>query len=72
MGFKAISEVVESGMTVDLDSVALDFEHAVDYTAPTDLHIRAVDLPSLEGIAPVVRLLYSRVSAWPTCTPPCG
>jgi indolepyruvate ferredoxin oxidoreductase len=45
VGFKAISEVVESGMTVDLDAVPLDFEHAVDYTAPTNLHIRSVDLP---------------------------
>lgn len=48
VGFKAISEVVESGMTVDLDSVPLDFEHPVDYQAPTHLHIRSVDLPSLE------------------------
>ncbi|OWQ90260.1 pyruvate ferredoxin oxidoreductase [Roseateles aquatilis] len=48
VGFKAISEVVESGMTVDLDAVPLDFELPVDHTPPTDLHIRAVDLPSLE------------------------
>ena len=48
VGFKAISEVVESGMTVDLDSVPLDFDHPVDYQAPTNLHIRSVDLPSLE------------------------
>ncbi|MFT7775374.1 indolepyruvate ferredoxin oxidoreductase family protein [Roseateles sp.] len=48
VGFKAISEVVESGMTVDLDAVPLDFEYTVDYTAPTNLHIRSVDLPSLE------------------------
>jgi indolepyruvate ferredoxin oxidoreductase len=48
VGFKAISEVVESGMTVDLDAIALNFDHPVDHTAPTDLHIRAVDLPSLE------------------------
>ncbi|WP_457320077.1 indolepyruvate ferredoxin oxidoreductase family protein [Roseateles sp. P5_E11] len=48
VGFKAISEVVESGMTVDLDAVALDFTQPVDYTAPTNLHIRSVDLPSLE------------------------
>ena len=48
VGFKAISEVVESGMTVDLDAVPLDFGLAVDYTAPVDLHIRTVDLPSLE------------------------
>ena len=48
VGFKAISEVVESGMTVDLDAVPLDFELPVDHTPPVDLHIRAVDLPSLE------------------------
>ncbi|WP_416758716.1 indolepyruvate ferredoxin oxidoreductase family protein [Roseateles sp. So40a] len=48
VGFKAISEVVESGMTVDLDAVPLDFEQPVDHTPPTNLHIRSVDLPSLE------------------------
>jgi indolepyruvate ferredoxin oxidoreductase len=48
VGFKAISEVVESGMTVDLDAVPLDFELPVDHQPPVDLHIRAVDLPSLE------------------------
>ncbi|MCV2360156.1 indolepyruvate ferredoxin oxidoreductase family protein [Paucibacter sp. TC2R-5] len=48
VGFKAISEVVESGMTVDLDGVPLDFELPVDHVPPVDLHIRAVDLPSLE------------------------
>ncbi len=48
VGFKAISEVVESGMTVDLDNIPMDFELPVDYQAPTDLHIRSVDLPSLE------------------------
>ncbi len=48
VGFKAISEVVESGMTVDLDAVPMDFELPVDHTPPTDLHIRQVDLPSLE------------------------
>ncbi|MDT8999781.1 indolepyruvate ferredoxin oxidoreductase family protein [Paucibacter sp. APW11] len=48
VGFKAISEVVESGMTVDLDSVPLDFELPVDHVPPTNLHIRSVDLPSLE------------------------
>ncbi|MFY7865502.1 MAG: pyruvate ferredoxin oxidoreductase, partial [Roseateles sp.] len=35
VGFKAISEVVESGMTVDLDSVPLDFELPVEYQPPT-------------------------------------
>ncbi|MCH7343225.1 indolepyruvate ferredoxin oxidoreductase family protein [Pelomonas sp. CA6] len=48
VGFKAISEVVESGMTVDLDHVPLDFEQPVDFKPPTNLHIRQVDLPSLE------------------------
>ena len=48
VGFKAISEVVESGMTVDLSSVPLDFEHPIDFQPPTNLHIRQVDLPSLE------------------------
>ncbi|MFX8063375.1 hypothetical protein ABTK67_18625, partial [Acinetobacter baumannii] len=41
-------EVVESGMTVDLDAVPLDFTQPVDYVSPTNLHIRAVDLPSLD------------------------
>jgi indolepyruvate ferredoxin oxidoreductase len=48
VGFKAISEVVESGMTVDLDAVPLDFTLPVDCTPAMDLHVRAVDLPSLE------------------------
>jgi indolepyruvate ferredoxin oxidoreductase len=47
VGFKAISEVVESGMTVDLDAVPLDFELPVDFAPPQLLHVRAVDLPSL-------------------------
>ncbi len=47
VGFKAISEVVESGMTVDLDAVPIDFELPVEPPA-SELHIRAVDLPSLE------------------------
>ena len=48
VGFKAISEVVESGMTVDLDSVPLDFALPIDHQPATNLHIRSVDLPSLE------------------------
>ncbi|RVT88772.1 indolepyruvate ferredoxin oxidoreductase family protein [Inhella crocodyli] len=48
VGFKAISEVVESGMTVDLDAVPLDFEHPIDFTPATNLHIRQTDLPSLD------------------------
>ncbi len=48
VGFKAISEVVESGMTVVLDQVTLDFEQPIDHQPPANLHIRAVDLPSLE------------------------
>ncbi|HYF60152.1 MAG TPA: indolepyruvate ferredoxin oxidoreductase family protein [Burkholderiaceae bacterium] len=50
VGFKAISEVVESGTTVDLDRVAHDFEDPVDFEPPPGvgpLHVRAVDLPSL-------------------------
>jgi indolepyruvate ferredoxin oxidoreductase len=47
VGFKAISEVVESAMTVDLDAVPLDFTRPVDFTPPQPLHVRAVDLPSL-------------------------
>ncbi|HEX7636889.1 MAG TPA: indolepyruvate ferredoxin oxidoreductase family protein, partial [Burkholderiaceae bacterium] len=47
VGFKAISEVVESGMTVDLDAVPIDFERPVAFTPSQDLHVRAVDLPSL-------------------------
>ena len=47
VGFKAISEVVESAMTVDLDAVPLDFSRPVDFTAPQPLHVRALDLPSL-------------------------
>ncbi|MBS0445068.1 MAG: indolepyruvate ferredoxin oxidoreductase family protein [Proteobacteria bacterium] len=48
VGFKAISEVVESGMTVDLDGVPYDFELPIDFKPGTDLHVRPVDLPSLE------------------------
>jgi indolepyruvate ferredoxin oxidoreductase len=48
VGFKAISEVVESGMTVDLDTVRHDFTAPADYTAPPGgLHYRWPDLPSL-------------------------
>jgi len=47
VGFKAISEVVEAGMTVDLDAVPLDFTLPVAFTPSQDLHVRAVDLPSL-------------------------
>jgi indolepyruvate ferredoxin oxidoreductase len=47
VGFKAISEVVESGMTVDLDAIPLEFTLPVDFTPSQDLHVRAVDLPSL-------------------------
>ncbi len=47
VGFKAISEVVESGMTVDLDAVPLGFTLPVDFAPAQSLHVRAVDLPSL-------------------------
>ncbi len=48
VGFKAISEVVESGMTVDLDAVPIDFDMPAPDTKTTPLHVRSVDLPSLE------------------------
>jgi indolepyruvate ferredoxin oxidoreductase len=47
VGFKAISEVVESGMTVDLDAVPLGFTLPVDFMPSQSLHVRTVDLPSL-------------------------
>jgi indolepyruvate ferredoxin oxidoreductase len=47
VGFKALSEVVESGMTVDLDAVPIDFTLPVDFKPTQDLHVRSVDLPSL-------------------------
>jgi indolepyruvate ferredoxin oxidoreductase len=47
VGFKAISEVVESGMTVDLDAVPLGFTLPVDFAPSQPLHVRSVDLPSL-------------------------
>ncbi len=49
VGFKAISEVVESAMTVDLD--ALDLNRTFDthdLPQPEQVHVRASDLPSLE------------------------
>jgi indolepyruvate ferredoxin oxidoreductase len=57
VGFKAISEVVESAMTVDLDALPLDFTAPIDFVSPlpaglqgplSGLHVKAVDLPSLE------------------------
>ena len=48
VGFKAISEVVESGMTVNLDLVRTTFQAPGDFTAPDGgLHYRWPDLPSL-------------------------
>jgi indolepyruvate ferredoxin oxidoreductase len=47
VGFKAISEVVESGMTVDLDAVPLGFAPPSGFTPAQNLHVRAIDLPSL-------------------------
>ncbi len=50
VGFKAISEVVESGMTVNLDAVPIDFALPVPpeaFTPSQNLHVRRVDLPSL-------------------------
>lgn len=48
VGFKAISEVVESGMTVDLDVVRTEFPPPTDFVPPAGgLHYRWPDLPSL-------------------------
>ena len=48
VGFKAISETVESGSTVDLDALATQWDAPVDFTPPADgLHNRWPDLPSL-------------------------
>ncbi len=48
VGFKAISEVVESAMTVDLDQVHTEFCPPTDHVAPDGgLHYRWPDLPSL-------------------------
>jgi len=52
VGFKAISETVESGATVNLDTLTLDWDPAraaQDFVAPAGgLHNRWPDLPSLE------------------------
>ncbi len=48
VGFKAISEVVESGMTVNLDEVPIDFDDPQPNAPGTALHVRTIDLPSLE------------------------
>ena len=52
VGFKAISETVESGATVNLDSLTLDWDPALaapGFVAPAGgLHNRWPDLPSLE------------------------
>ncbi|CAD5377806.1 Indolepyruvate ferredoxin oxidoreductase, alpha and beta subunits [Pseudomonas sp. OF001] len=49
VGFTALSEVVESGSTVDLDRIQTRFDAPVDYTPPTGgLHYRWPDLPSLQ------------------------
>jgi indolepyruvate ferredoxin oxidoreductase len=48
VGFKALSEVVESGMTVDLDQIRTEFPPPGDYVPPPGgLHYRWPDLPSL-------------------------
>ncbi|WP_244814662.1 indolepyruvate ferredoxin oxidoreductase family protein [Caballeronia sp. Lep1P3] len=48
VGFKAISETVESGSTVDLDALALDWQAPGDFAPPQGgLHNRWPDLPSL-------------------------
>ncbi len=48
VGYKAISETVESGSTVDLDALQLDWPAPDGYTPPPGgLHNRWPDLPSL-------------------------
>jgi indolepyruvate ferredoxin oxidoreductase len=48
VGFKAISETVESGATVDLDAVQTRFDRPVEYEVPASgLHYRWPDMPSL-------------------------
>ncbi|MEG2964708.1 MAG: pyruvate ferredoxin oxidoreductase, partial [Janthinobacterium sp.] len=48
VGFKAISETVESGATVDLDALHTRFDQPADYSAPAGgLHYRWPDLPGL-------------------------
>ncbi len=47
IGFKAISETVESGMTVDLDGLRTDFPAPAGFVAPPGgLHYRPGDAPS--------------------------
>jgi indolepyruvate ferredoxin oxidoreductase len=48
VGFKAISETVESGSTVDLDALTMHWPAPADFTPPPGgLHNRWPDLPSL-------------------------
>jgi len=48
IGFKAISETVESGSTVDLDALTTEWNAPVDFAPPAGgLHNRWPDLPSL-------------------------
>ena len=48
VGFKAISETVESGSTVDLDALTTQWNAPAEFTPPADgLHNRWPDLPSL-------------------------
>lgn len=48
IGFKAISETVESGSTVDLDAIQTTWKTPQDFVAPAGgLHNRWPDLPSL-------------------------
>src|SRR6478735_5511686 len=48
VGYKAISETVESGSTVDLDALRTDWSAPEDFEAPSGgLHNRWPDLPSL-------------------------
>ncbi|MDO1811914.1 hypothetical protein Q2319_26875, partial [Escherichia coli] len=48
VGYKAISETVESGSTVDLDALQTEWTIPQDFEAPAGgLHNRWPDLPSL-------------------------
>ena len=49
VGFKAISETVESGSTVNLDTIQTRFDQPVEFNQPAGgLHYRWPDLPSLD------------------------
>ncbi len=57
VGLKAISEVVESGATVDLDALRADWGAVGDARRAAGLHLRPDDVPSLEIEARMARRL---------------